>query len=398
MTKNNTKSWSTVIKFDDYKNLALPMFPNTGQPIPFHFKFINNGESKSWSKFDSKGHCTNSVFRGHKFVSEIYVELNFSACLESDEKIDAKALLQEIQHTITHEIAHAQDDLLLGELKNYKKKEMTSDEDLKYLTYWLKPTEIRSHMNEMIHVINSKRYYSPKRTFKNMYKTAARAEEFGMKHTEEDKERMKTAFSMLNKSQSSKTQDDKSKDALMTVLNRSFHGNCPKLTKQFIFDYHISFIKYSNPSMKQRYYDNYFDNTEAQPLEKMDDFFEGIKTVTRSFTKLKKEILKQVNVFYKRTEEEKKMIMEFNDISEKLWDDSILKDAFQNYDTKLLKKLGKQIVEEFREKWGLMTKGMMTKAAKAYTKQLEKEYREKHGSGAEGMEDFFNSDPSSVRR
>ncbi|MBO5826948.1 MAG: hypothetical protein J6R59_00520 [Paludibacteraceae bacterium] len=81
-----------------------------------------------------------------------------------------------------------------------------------------------------------------------------------------------------------------------------------------------------------------------------------------------------------------------------LWENDTLKSAFENFNPKLLKKLGKQMIETYREKHGFMTKGMMTKAAKAYTKQIEKEYREKHGRGAEGMEDFFNSDPSSVRR
>ena len=41
-----------------------------------------------------------------------------------------------------------------------------------------------------------------------------------------------------------------------------------------------------------------------------------------------------------------------------------------------------------------MTKGMMSKAAKAWRKSLEKE----NGiSDVSGMEDFFNSDPSSVK-
>ena len=73
-----------------------------------------------------------------------------------------------------------------------------------------------------------------------------------------------------------------------------------------------------------------------------------------------------------------------------LWKNDTLKSAFDNFNPKLLKKLGKQMIETYREKHGFMTKGMLTKQAKAYTRELEKKY----GKGSEGMEDFFNSDPN----
>lgn len=92
------------------------------------------------------------------------------------------------------------------------------------------------------------------------------------------------------------------------------------------------------------------------------------------------------------------MVQEFNNTYLNLWESNELSPSFENYNSKLLKTLGKQMIETYREKWGFMTKGMRTKAARAYIKQLEKEYKEKYGSGAEGMEDFFNSDPSTVRR
>ena len=207
---------------------------------------------------------------------------------------------------------------------------------------------------------------------------------------------------MLKKKHQSTTIDEKSKDALMTVLNRAFRGNCQKLLANFIYTYHIAFIRDFNPKMKERYYDKLFPDTDVPSLEQMQEFYEAIKNVTRGFTKLKKEVtdsaVKRGRARGYFSDEDRETVNEFNDLYTNLWENDTLKPAFDSFNPKLLKKLGKQMIETYREKHGFMTKGMMTKAAKAYTKQIEKEYREKHGRGAEGMEDFFNSDPSSVRR
>lgn len=49
--------WRVGVTLDDYKNLELPMLPNTGKPIPFKFKFVLNGTDYSYTKFETKGHC-----------------------------------------------------------------------------------------------------------------------------------------------------------------------------------------------------------------------------------------------------------------------------------------------------------------------------------------------------
>jgi hypothetical protein len=284
---------------------------------------------------------------------------------------------------------------MMGELSHYKDKGV-SDEDLRYILYWTKPTEIRSHMLEVVQILNSKRHNNPERTFRNMYKTYQTAEEAGIQHSPQDKQNMKTAYSMLKKHSSPITIDKKSSDALYSVINSAFHNQCPPLHKKFIFDYHLAFIQQSNPKMKERFYDKLFPNTPTQSLDKLNEFLEGMKSVARAFTKLDNEVGKSVRSYARSSSPERgeKMRDEYNDMYRSLWkNESPLKQAFENYDVKLLKKIAKQIIEGYREQHGLMTKGMMSKAAKAYSKQLEKEYREKYGSGAEGMEDFFNSTP-----
>ena len=395
MIADREKVWRCGITLDNYKNFKLDYLPNSGKPIPFKFKFISKGDNESYSQFETSGHVLPQTIMGRKFISEVYVELEFSLCLTDNPKTVVKQLINEIMTTLTHELAHAHDEFMMGELSQYKEKGV-SDEDLRYILYWTKPTEIRSHMLEVVQILNSKRHNNPERTFRNMYKTYQTAEEAGMKHTEEEKQNMKTAYSMLKKHNSTITIDKKSSDALNAVINRAFHNQCPPLHKKFIFDYHLAFIQQSNPKMKERFYDKLFPNTPTQSLDKLNDFLEAMKSVVRGFTKLENEVLKIYRSYDRSssTDRVEKMRTDYRDMYRNLWkNESPLKQAFENYDIKLLKKAAKQMIEEYREQHGLMTKGMMTKAAKAYSKQLEKDFREKYGSGAEGMEDFFNSTP-----
>lgn len=392
MAASGKKLWHGAVTLDDYRNLEIEYLPNTGKPIPFKFKFVYDGEG-DFTKFSSSGHCLQKIMKGKMFIAEIYLELHFTIG-RTDDNLAVKELINSIQHTLVHEIAHAKDESNVEELKSYKDKSRTSDEDIRYIEYWLKPTEIRSHLNEMIQILSSKRNNTPKRTMKNMYKTADKAQERGVEFTDEQKDRYKRVYGMLNKSISNETIDEKSKDALLTVLNRAFSGQCQKLLKNFIFDYHIAFIRDSSPTMKQRYYDKYFPNTNPPSLENMKEFYEAIKNVTRGFTKLKSEVIKSykksITLYGRASDEDKQMVDDFNELYGNLWIKDTLASAFQSYNYKLLKKLGKQMIEKFREQYNLLTKGMLTKQAKAYTRDLEKKY----GKGSEGMEDFFNSDPN----
>ena len=365
MHYDREKVWRCGITLDNYKNFKLDYLPNSGKPIPFKFKFVTGGDNESYSQFEANGHVLPQTIMGRKFISEVYIELDFSLCLTDNPKTVVKQLLNEIQTTLTHELAHAHDEFLMGELSNYKEKGV-SDEDLRYILYWTKPTEIRSHMLEVIQILNSKKYNNPERTFRNMYKTYQTAEEAGIQHSPQDKENMKTAYSMLKKHNSSITIDKKSSDALNAVIDRAFHNQCPPLHKKFIFDYHIAFIQQSNLKMKERFYDKLFPNTPTQSLDKLNEFLEAMKSVARAFTKLDNEVGKAVRSYARSSSPEKgeKMRDEYNDMYRNLWkNESPLKQAFENYDVKLLKKIVKQIIENYREQHGLMTKAMLKKAA-----------------------------------
>ena len=366
LTDLGKKNWRVGINLDDYRNIELEYLPNTGKPIPFKFNFVLHGYSKNRTDFDVKGRCSYVKMRGHWLISEIYLEVDvyFSEDFKNG-AYDVRFFRDKIQSSLAHEIAHAQDDFFWDEEGSYKERGNTSDEELRYISYWLKPTEIRSHMIEMIQTLKSKEYNNPKRTFRNMYKTSDKAKEFGMEQTKEQKERTKRAYSLLKKSYENDTIDKKAKDCLLTVLNRAFHGSCPKLTKKFIFDYHVAFIRDYNTKLRERFYDKFFPNTDAPPLHKLNDFFEAIKTVTRTVTKLRKEVEKRYRSYGRDVNQETiEMVQAFNNIADNLWEGGEMTQAFENYDSKLLKKIGKKIIEDYREKWGFMTKGMLAKAYK----------------------------------
>ena len=372
MIADREKVWRCGITLDNYKNFKLDYLPNSGKPIPFKFKFVSNGDNESHSVIESSGHVLPQTIMGRKFISEVYIEVEFSLYLDENPTIVVKQLLNEIMTTLTHELAHAHDEFLMGELSNYKEKGV-SDEDLRYILYWTKPTEIRSHMLEVVQILNSKRHNSPERTFRNMYKTSQAAEEAGIKHSPQDKQNMKTAYSMLKKHMSNITIDKKSSDALNAVIDRAFHNQCPPLHKKFIFDYHIAFIQQSNPKMKERFYDKLFPNTPTQSLDKLNDFLEAMKSVARAFTKLDNEISKHVRMCWRSSSWKRVEMIEnaekakeaYKEFYNKIWkNDSPLKQAFENYDVKLLKNAAKQMIEEFRSQWGFETKAMLKKSTK----------------------------------
>ena len=372
MHHDREKVWRCGITLDNYKNFKLDNLPNTGEPIPFKFKFVTGGDNESHSRFDARGHVLPKTIMGRKFISEVYIELDFSLCLTDNPKIVVKQLINEIQTTLIHELAHAHDEFMMSELSQYKEKGV-SDEDLRYILYWTKPTEIRSHMLEVIQVLNSKRYNNPERTFRNMFKTSQAAEEAGMKYTEKEKQNMKTAYSMLKKHNSTITIDKKSSEALNTVIDRAFRNQCPPLHKKFIYDYHLAFIQQSNPKMKERFYDKLFPNTPTQPLDKLNDFLEGMKSVARALSKLDNEISKHVTMCWrssswKRVEmiqNAEKTKAAYKDFHNKIWEnDSPMIQAFEDYDVKILKNAAKQMIEKFRSQWGFETKAMLKKSTK----------------------------------
>ena len=114
MHNDREKVWRCGITLDNYKNFKLDYLPNSGKPIPFKFKFVTHGDNESHSQFEASGHVLPQTIMGRKFISEVYIELEFSLCLTDNPKTVVKQLLNEIQTTLTHELAHAHDEFMMG--------------------------------------------------------------------------------------------------------------------------------------------------------------------------------------------------------------------------------------------------------------------------------------------
>lgn len=188
---------------------------------------------------------------------------------------------------------------------------------------------------------------------------------------------------MMTKHNASKTLDEKSYTALSRVLNGAWSNGCPKSIRQFILNYHIAFIRDSHPTMKQRYYDKYFPNTDVPSLESLNAAYEAIQTIYRTLTRLENDIKKHYKYdrLYDNGNEYRKAMQEYYNFENKLFDTPPLSEAIEQGNAKLIKKASKQLIEKFREEHGYLTKSMITKQYK----------------NSSGLEDFFNSDPSSVR-
>lgn len=250
------------------RKLGLTTLVNDEIPISFTFKNISN-ELDSKAYFSGEGNCYFGIIVGQLGVNEIEINLEFSLDEENASKKIVRAnILDEIQSIIVHELAHAHDKMGHTELHSYEKTAQSKNERLQYLYYWLKPTEIRSHVNEMINFLSSKKYQTPKRIIKNMYKTADKAAELdGEKISDETKKLRRQAYSSMNKNFNNMETYQISKNALQLVISRNFDTSIPKSISNFILNYHIAFIRDSSPLMKERYYDKYFPNCDVPPLE-----------------------------------------------------------------------------------------------------------------------------------
>lgn len=333
----------------------LMRYPDTkrGEAVPVIFNFRCGGAHLDRFHIDTRGGVSNSILAGIRSIERVKIDTTYYINNETAQGSTVlREALNEIQSTLVHEIAHAFDESLTSEISNYKEGAKTSHEDLKYLNYWLKPTEIRSHINEVINLINSKRHQSPRRTFKNMYKDAEKAsnrEEFPMPFTDEKKNMYKRAYSKLDKANKEMGNSQKGIDALYVVLGRAFRNQIPQNMKKFVAQYHVAFVRDSSPKMKERYYDKLFTSQNPPSLDVMNQFFEEIKTVYRSLTRVSNALKKKYDNPYRYSETYHKKSNEFNKFEDEMWDDERMKSVFQSFDPKALKKTSKVIIDEFKK-------------------------------------------------
>ena len=329
--------------------------PINGKNIPINFKFVCRNTSLSEFIVRASGNCLYFGKRLHSININILFALN-EETVSNTEAIQSK-LINKIHNTLVHELAHAHDENLNDESDEYKDGTKSKNDNLAFMTYWLKPTEIRSHFNEVLKGLSSTRHINPKRVIKNYYKDADKAasrEENPVPFTQDYKNKLKQGYSNMLDLDNSRPSYDLAVKALDDVVSSTFSSKLPQSQKQFLIDYHIAFARDYSPKMKERYYDPLFKGYEAPSLEQMNKVFDEMKSVFRGITRiqnaLKKKYYSESPVWQDKWWKTERTFKEWENV---MWDNPKMSEAMKSNDPKKLKKAAKDTMELFKSEMGI---------------------------------------------
>lgn len=151
---------------------------------------------------------------------------------------------------------------------------------------------------------------------------------------------------MRNKA--NETVDSNSKKYLMRKIDSSFRNTCSDNMKKFIVDYHIAFVRDNSEKEKQRYYNILFPNSNPPSIDQMREFYDGITTVYRTFTRLENDHKKSSRIGWSYSDSYYEEVRDLQHWKDFVWDEEQFKKCFETYNPKLLKKIAKQAVEDKR--------------------------------------------------
>ncbi len=333
--------------------------PINGKNVPVVFEFICADNRLKEFDLEVTGKCgfTRS-FQGERTLQRISIDVYFTINDETakNTKQIQSRLINEIQQKLVHELAHAHDEYLEDEAKNYKgiksSDEDLTNEDLEFLNYWLTPTEIRSHLNEVFQSLASMRHVSPKRVIKNFYKNddkAASREEDPIPFTQDKKDKLRKGYANMVNLDNSRPSYDLAIKVLDEIISKTFKANLPKSQRQFIIDYHIAFARDFNPKMKERYFDKLFQGYEVPSLEQMNSMFEEVKSVFKETVRIYN-ALKKKYYYEDKLEKIKNMFKEWENV---MWDNPKMTAAMKSNDPKKLKKAAKYTFDLFKAEMGI---------------------------------------------
>lgn len=346
----------TMTKDDKRRKEELHFsFPINGKNVPINVNFECINKALREFYMSTSGHC---LFFG-RYLNSISLNVRFcinEETVQNSQDIQSK-FINKIHNTLVHELAHAHDEHLNDESDTYEEGKKAQNEDLKYLNYWLKPTEIRSHFNEVIKGLSSTRHVNPKRVIKNYYKDADKAasrEEDPVPFTQDYKNKLKQGYSNMLALDNSRPSYDLAVKALQDVISKSFRDNLPQSQRKFLVDYHIAFARDYNPKMKERYYDTLFQGYDTPSLDQMNEMFEVVKSVFRGvttiFNALKKKYYSDNHYWQERWWKTESTFKEWKDV---MWDNPKMTKAMNSNNPKELKKAAKETMELFKSEMGI---------------------------------------------
>ena len=346
-----------VLYTKEIANEKVEHLPNMGKQIPIYFIFNNKNISSSEDNFDVSGKINIKYGKKSKrrMVQNIQVKILFTIGNDTESKSSTRTsveLLQKIKNTLVHQIAHFFDQFEKQEIQT--NRETSSQQDIKYLKYITKPTEIRSHFNQVINTLNYRNsLYDIKRSAKNSYKNAIRAQQYGLQFTPQRKESEREYYKVKKKIDSTRTIDYKSKSVLSSIIGDYISTHRQKNIRKFIVDYHIAFARDYNKTMKQRYYDKLFPNTEVTSLSRLQDFRISILQIYKKLQKLWRQINRQYQWYSQVTQSQKEDQQKFFNFSNNFFDRKQFSEAFKNYSWMQLDRISEQLFKNFEKEMGL---------------------------------------------
>lgn len=352
MSLNETKQKNITVEIGD-----IPLFytkisnQNTNKNFHIIFSFKNKGVSNTSSKLSVSGTFNYNRLGDKLYTGCIHVDVQF--IINQNNKLNNHIIIDKLHKCLVHELQHASDELheeeqMLGkkpiELNDYEEQFDTKFFNLKYINYFLKGTEIRSHINEAIYMANARKSITPERIAKTNYKNAYDLSKLsGRKMKEQDKLDIKDDYSFF-KTEQKNLSFSKNVSECLKELIKEYCGILGRNVTQFIFDYHISFIKESNEVTKQRYYNKSFSDIKTFPLKHLKNFLGAMYDVFLTAY----DFYNTIETLHELKLIDKKIFEKMNSLMENVWDK--LSKPFNNYDSSLLVKEMEKLINDFKNK------------------------------------------------
>lgn len=284
--------------------------------------------NKLSKQIESKGACEWLMDYGKVHPCKITITIHFKSGIELYPPI----ILEEIQNTLVHELAHAHDEEFYNNFDNDSKlnKLVTVDEFLKYLIYFLEPTEIRSRMNELLRM--AKTITSHEHKVKKEYKSHSKL--IGDEVYDPGfKDYFKSEF---KKPTQNKNNNELNYENLKNIIKKQFKNYLSNHIINLCIDYNIAFVRDSSDKMNNRYYKPMFQslNKNIPSLKVLDNFVMAIRKV--------------FDIIY----ENRKQLSTKNStqIFIKILNSGLVDNAFGTYNGDELISVSKKMIEDFIKK------------------------------------------------
>ena len=358
MSQNTIPQKRIIVTTPQIANEKIDFLPNTGKQIPIYFIFKNKNINSSQTKFDVEGEVSNKTI-GKKVKRKLteYIAITIQFVISNDEQEYTSnstkgQLLHKIKNTLVHQIAHYFDQFSKQEANSYSST--SSQQDVKYLKYLLKPTQIRSHFNQVFNTLNyRKSSYDINRSAKNTYKNAVQMQEYGLQFNQQKKSNQRKYYKSMKQIDATRTIDYKSKSALLHVISELLAADRQQNIKKFVVDYHIAFARDYNEVMKTRYYDKLFPNSKVKSLQSMQQFLFSVIQIYKRLEKTWRQINYQYRWDTQVSQQQKEDIRKFYNFKKGFFDRKQFQQIFNTYSWMQLDRVSEKIIEQFEEEMNI---------------------------------------------